>query len=402
MDTKVIAIIIAAVVVVGGASAFVILNDDGKDLEDSKYNIISRVNAEGSGIYIKTSLVNYVDGMPYRNATPFFTIVDDVWTVSSANANAWKGLVFGTPGVSTIQHTQLASLANDMGLDFKAYSVGQKIEDAIYYDPSVFNFTKVDPSIHSGGILWEPQHQIIIKDGTYSELALTNDIFPGHTCCIIAGNVNYMSKNMETTEKFLKGYMKSVDDINTIIKDTSSQEYNDFIDFVVSNVTSFKDEKGNPIDGAYDMAKAAVSNINYLYADDETGSLSVLKTSIADLVSDLSNIGGAFNKKIKDPADFANKFVDDKYLKSAVSKVYTGANKETISVSVISGDIHQIALHWGISEGYFSELGITVEVNSELNGAGVSTAMENGTTDFGFLGAPPATIRTINGGYITA
>ncbi|MGN1045209.1 MAG: hypothetical protein ACI4Q9_04555 [Candidatus Methanomethylophilaceae archaeon] len=393
MDNKIIALLVAVVVVAGGASAFVILNYDGDNTDDSRFNVIARVNSEGSGIYIKEDLVKIVDGMPVNanNDTPFFTVEDDVWTVTPDNKDAWDGLVFGTPGPSTIQHTQLVDLAHKMGLEFKLAGNGTA-KGAMYFDSGMSASDKIISStIIDGGIIWEPQHQIVISNDKYTQLALTNDIFPDHTCCIIAGNEKYMKNNVEITERFLQGYVEAVKDINRILADPSSDDYKAFVAFVLKNVPS--------LSGDTDAAEVALSNITYLYADDENGDLSVLKTSIADLVVNLTT-NGSITKDVTDPAAFADAFVDDTYLKGALTNEYEKKDDTTVFVAVITGDIHQIAIHWASEKDYFN--GITIKTVDSTNGAGVAGAVVNGEAQFGFMGAPPATITTVNSGYITA
>ena len=105
-------------------------------------------------------------------------------------------------------------------------------------------------------------------------------------------------------------------------------------------------------------------------------------------------------KEIVNPSAFADKFVDDSYIKGAITNKYEDKSNTTIKVAVISGDIHQIAIHWASEKGFFS--GITISIVENTNGGGVATSIVNGEAQYGFLGAPPATITTVNSGYITA
>ncbi|MCH3978636.1 MAG: hypothetical protein LKE35_06675, partial [Candidatus Methanomethylophilus sp.] len=79
---------------------------------------------------------------------------------------------------------------------------------------------------------------------------------------------------------------------------------------------------------------------------------------------------------------------------------YNGTST-TVTVAVISGDIHQIALQVGVAQGFFTHYGINIRQVNESNGAGVAVAMQNGSADFGFMGAPPATITCVNGQLVT-
>lgn len=398
MDNKLFVTIIAVVLVISGVSiaAFNYDPGDGDVSNDNMFNIIARANSEGSGLYIKESVIGGMkDGMPTRNNTPFF---NQDWSVSEGNKAAWDGLVFGTPGTSSIQHTQLADLAARMGLDFTLYSTsGSSKDNTLYYDSGITNAGQaITSTVIHGGILWEPQYQLIVTstEGNFVPLALTNDVFEGHTCCIVAGNTKYMRANESATLRFLAGYVNAVKDVNRILKDTGSNEYVDFVNFVKEKVPALKD-----VDSS--VTKAALGNINYLYSDDDKGNLDKLENDIAELVNGLGKIG-SFTKKVSNPQLFAEDFVTHSYIKKAIAGDYSKDDKVSISVAVITGDIHQIAIHWAVEKGYFDDLGVNINIVGSTNGAGVATALVNGEATFGFLGAPPATVTTVNSGYITA
>ena len=103
---------------------------------------------------------------------------------------------------------------------------------------------------------------------------------------------------------------------------------------------------------------------------------------------------------------FASRFVDDSYMMSAIdihnetSYSYSGP-KSSIKVACIAGDIHQIALHAAVAQGFFDEYGLIVTVSAATNGPGVAIALQNGEAQFGLMGAPPATSTAINGMLVT-
>ena len=73
-----------------------------------------------------------------------------------------------------------------------------------------------------------------------------------------------------------------------------------------------------------------------------------------------------------------------------------------ITVAVISGDIHQLAIHYAMAMNIFEEYGINITLSQQPNGDGVAVALENGSAQIGFIGAPPMTIKVINSEYVTA
>ena len=166
MNSKaIIAIAVVAVVAIAGVSAFVLLGDkkDSAEYDGSAFNVISRVNSEGSGLYVDKEYVDTTGDMPVRKYTdtPFF---GTNYTLSEANKDAWGGLIFGDPGASSIQHTQLASIAQKVGLKFTQYLDGTTTEaDTLYYITNLSNKGLVETNDKiNGGILWEPQFQRII------------------------------------------------------------------------------------------------------------------------------------------------------------------------------------------------------------------------------------------------
>jgi len=276
------------------------------------YNILARVNSEGSGLFINEEKIDYKDeqGIPYRNATPFYSLKSDgTYNVTEANANAWGGLIFATPGPTSIQHIQLNTIAYETGLEYKPYLIDTVPEsNVIYYVTKLSNYALIvaDPSVNAG-IIWEPQYQKIIQEsGKYVDLGLTNFYFPDHTCCIIAGNYNYIHNNEVTVEKFLAAYYKAVNFIADALDDPTSTNYKWLIEFSLKKVPNLTE----------DEVKDALANIAYLYADGADGNLSMLKADIKSLMEGLATV-----EAITLPSNingFINSYVDDTYLMYAI------------------------------------------------------------------------------------
>ena len=228
------------------------------------------------------------------------------------------------------------------------------------------------------------------KKSDYISLGLTNNYFPDHTCCVIAANYSFIENNTESVEKFLAGYYDSVLFVQQALKNTSSDDYRWLIKFSQEKVPGLSEQE----------IKDALSNIAYLYADGNDGNLSALKSDIQSLVSGLSSVN-ALTKDVSDASKFADNYVNDAYMKYAIqNRDSLKSGSASINVAVISGDIHQIAIHVGIEKKLFSEYGVNIVISNTTNGGGVATSLINGDSQIGFLGAPPATINMINFGYI--
>ena len=389
MDKKIIAVAIVAVIVIAAAGAFIIMNNDD-DVESGRdVAAIARVNTDGSGIYLKAGL----------NPADFYT--QDASGKITLVPAAWGGKVFGTPGTSTIQHVQLQTLVEQMGLKFEKYVSGYKKTDTVYYSDSINNATAAIEKagdLLDGGILWEPQYSLIASNEKYQEFLTTNDLFPGHTCCLIAGSEKFMTENPEATVAFLAAYVEAVKFINVALADTNSDEYKQLVDICVKYTSGLTE----------DVIKDALSLVVYKFSDDnKTGSLDDLKKDLASLESSLEDLG-TIQKKItdlgfKNSTEFANAFVDDSYLSKAVSgDIKPLESTKKITVSAISGDIHQIGVRVAQDLGLFEKYNLDVTVNGVGNGPAVAKDLLGNQADFGFIGAPPLTSNVVNGDAIHA
>lgn len=218
------------------------------------------------------------------------------------------------------------------------------------------------------------------SDHGYTTLARTNEMFPGHTCCVIVAKQSYLSSHSDETVRFLAGYVNGVKYLNNALDDKSSDSYKEVMKIAKNQL------KDTGI--TEDEIAASLANITYLYQDN-TNDLAALKVAVSELYDSLGFPSGAVKDKIM------AEFVDDTYIKQVGSAV-KGA-EATITVTVITGDVHQIGLHLANELGFFNDMGIKLNISYAKNGGGVADkVMLEGSdgTDFGLLGAPPATINT--------
>ena len=251
----------------------------------------------------------------------------------------------------------------------------------------------------TGYIIWEAQYSVGLEKD-YVGLALTNDLFAGHTCCVIGASNSYASANANALAVFLKTYSQAVDRVNAALADESSADY--------AKLIAVAKEKVAMPDGMSDAEKEsaiknALKNVTYLYADGADGNLDKLKSDVASLAGSLTESGvitkSASDLGFVDNAALANKFVKDDYMKSAAAGSYTPLSSTvTIKVSAIKGDIHQIAVWFAKEQNMFSDAKLNIEISQQSNGPAVYTQLENNEADIGLLGAPPMTIRSMNSG----
>lgn len=399
MDKKLLSTAVIIIVVIASMGA-VIAYDEALNSESSSgadLNIIARVNTEGSGIYIDKDILSERGGVE-----AFYTNDSGYYTVSETNKAAWGGLIVGTPGAATIQHVQMQQLVEEMGLIFTLYQIDVPTDNNhVYYIVGMNNATVVlNTPLLDMGILWEPQYTSIVDSDKFVSLGLTNNFFPGHTCCVITGETSFMNSNPDVTERFLVAYINGVNYVTEALeqhKSGASQQYEDLVALAMAK-TGITNRS---------VVEDALGNITYTYAD-ENGDLANLKIDIANLAKSLPGLSvSTSDLGFTNVYQFANTFVDDSFIIQAAAAAedgeyeYTGGTRN-ITVACIAGDIHQIALHVSIEQGYFSDCGLNVNVSAAGNGPAVATALQNGEAQFGFLGAPPITSTVINGELVRA
>lgn len=412
MDKKVLVIIVAAVIVIGGVAAFVIINNNnGGSDKVSSMNIVGRVNSEGSGILLKpgeiaSDYITVQDAQPGLGAKYIYNESTGKYYVF--NVANWGGKVFATPGAATIQHVQLSELAGTMGLKYASYTDGMTpSSDTLYYVAGVASFAdfvnKIKTSPLVGFICWEAQYSVGLESN-YIGLALTNDLFDGHTCCIIGTTNVYLKNSSNTLMVFLNTYAAAVSKIKAAIANPTSADYTQLVN-IAKNRVSMPD--GMTDEQKEHAIKSALENVTYLFADDAAGSLTALEADIAKLAESLYNghqiQNSASDLGFSSYTALAEKFVDDQYMKKAIAGDYTKLDSTTkITVAAINGDIHQIALWFAKDTGMFDDAKLNVDVSGQSGGPGVYTVLANGEADIGFLGAPPMTIRCMNAEMIHA
>jgi ABC-type nitrate/sulfonate/bicarbonate transport system substrate-binding protein len=390
LNIKIIAAVIVVILVAAGVGAVVLLHEKDKDKE---INILAGVNTDGSGVYIDSSI-------------DLNTMFDYSTVVPTPIKSGWEGKIFGTPGTATIQHVQLLSIVEGMGMTFAAYtfSGGSSAPNTVYYFTGINNASiALNNETIDGGALWEPQFQKIIEDKSqkrnFKELVLTNDLFPGHVCCVIAGYHGYTSAHEDETVRFLAAYIKATNWVNNALDAGSGDDY----DLLINTA---KTTAGSTFTEA--EVKAALYNVVYKYGDH---ALAGLKNEVGELAENLVSLGQTQGKTLSNLGfdsgeEFADKFVDNSFFLKAHQFLASGETYDgktiDIRVAVISGDIHQIAIHMAKELGYFSDYGINVSFSHQINGPGVATAIQNGDASFGLLGAPPLTITVINGELVKA
>lgn len=382
MNVKLWAGVAAVMIVLTGTGWYMSSNTP----DDDSIVIISRVNTDGSGIFADPSVS--------------IDTTKDPWVQSG-----WGGKIIATPGPTSIQHMMLQDLVeNTFKMNFRIVPTSMNLDDNTVYwvqlgvgamkaafnkDPSTS--TNLDPRI-DGGIVWEPVFSDILQTSTREATTVvkTEEIDPGHACCVLGANRTYLESHSNDVIRFLVAYIEVVDWMNAALQNKGSQEYSDLVDYAIA----FTDKPRTVVLDSFD-------NVSYGYE------LTTLKEEIIDMVRIYSSTG-LVNNTVKDlgfstEEAFANWLVNDRYLEEAMISTidYSNADPITIKLAHLQEDIHQLALYIGSSSalGTFAEYKITIDALTPFQAGGyVAQALVRGDADIGFLGAPPVVQTTINMG----
>ncbi len=361
-----------------------------EDSEKESVSILARVNNDGSGIFIRTDTANLAD---------MTEEVDGV--VTAVNPQYWEGKVFMTPGPSSIQHMILMDIVKeDLGLNFVQY--GTVADNAVYWTqvaPGQMT-TKIttDDSI-DGGIAWEPHYAVAVNNALCVELMTTSDYWQGHPCCVVAANNSFLSGNSNATERFLAAYILSVQWVTDAL-DPSSADHEALIKITKKIGTP------NPPTMSDEVAEAALANITYAY---ELGDLAEQLAEVVDTYKSLNIVQQSTLTEAGYDSSlaFTEHLVNEQYLAESLNGEggakapedlgYYGGALTHIGVAYLAADIHQIALHVGIEQGFFKKYGIEVELLGPFPAGGdVMNALLSGHASIGFVGSPPVVSSSIN------
>ena len=155
--------------------AIVILSASGLILsqqpsEGESVSIISRVNNDGSGIFVRNTV-----------AGDFVTIDGETITYYPSD---WGGKLFMTPGPASIQHMMLTEIVKEkVGLKFDlAPDNNEFSSDTVYWigvPPGQMKDVMGKNSNIDGGIAWEPHYAVAIASGNCRSILKTSEYWEG-------------------------------------------------------------------------------------------------------------------------------------------------------------------------------------------------------------------------------
>ena len=417
---------VAAVMILLTVSVGVLEYTKDEDaLNTNPLGVISRVNTEGSSIFIADSELEHLSEEMTKktgekwNLRPGDSLEGVLYEMGpdgvakGINPDLWEKNVVGTPGKPTIQHKMIESFVKDMGLEFRMLVQGEELRSGVvYYDATLTGTSYwTQSTAMTMGTVWQPVCGDIeaISDSeprSATRIMSSAQMEPNHACCVIAGNVNYLDANADTVIRFLAGFVEAVDRVNDALDHKDTKTYADLVKLAVD-----KTQKKESV------VKSAMDEVIYTYGN-MIGTSDTLLNPLNSLREDVAKLSNNFNKDgtftpntttdklgFSSTMEFGNALVNDYYLSKAIELVQKVKEDPTvmdnyehssINVVVINGDIHQITLHYGIAMEIFEKYKITPNLSTAKNGGGIAKSILNGAADVGFLGLPPAVINAAN------
>jgi NitT/TauT family transport system substrate-binding protein len=246
---------------------------------------------------------------------------------------------------------------------------------------------KIADGTVAGGISWEPYCSDSIIAGTAHVVEWSNDIWPGHPCCIVAAKTTYLNEHSDLVLRLLKAHIEA----NLWMADALAHPDGE-------NFTKLM-EMGAAFSGRnVTIVESAVEHIKFGYvmtAQDESWFANFTQMFID--VGQITTLGGyaSIDAFI---ADFVNSTAVDDAM--AIQPSETIVNPDNpLRLGFLAGDLHQfarvVAMNSTVFGGktLFEKYGLNVESANPAgytNGPAVMDAFAANVIDMGYLGSPPA------------
>lgn len=275
----------------------------------------------------------------------------------------------------------------------------------VYYDTSITvpNMkAALATGMVDGFIAWEPFVSDAYMDGTGEVLMWSSEIMPNHPCCVVVASTNFLEteNGPELTKRFLKAHMEATEWMISAIQDHDSDEYSLLVtlaqEFTLRNAS---------------VVSAAMSHLEYSYEMDSS-----FLSALEEFTNMYIDLNITSNETLEEMGyssvnDFVNTYVNESLLQDAAEVEPSTTIVGTVRLGYLVGDIHQLAQFvasdsrvLGGEKSIFEKYGLDViaaEGAPYSSGGSEMDAFSAGKVDIGYLGAPPAIVKHLNGGTKT-
>jgi NitT/TauT family transport system substrate-binding protein len=239
----------------------------------------------------------------------------------------------------------------------------------------------------AGGISWEPYCSDSIVAGTAHVIKWSEEIWPGHPCCIVAAKTSYLNSNQDLVLRMVRAHIEANLWISDALAHPDSDNYTKLMQmgaaFSNRNVTVVESAVGH-IKFGYVMTpqdEAWFANFTQMFID--VGQITTLGgyASIDAFISDFVNTSAVTDAMAIQPSD-------------------TIVNPDNpLRLGFLAGDLHQfarvVAMNSTVFGGktLFEKYGLNIQSANPAgyaNGPAVMDAFAANVIDMGYLGSPPA------------
>ncbi|MCL2607774.1 MAG: ABC transporter substrate-binding protein [Methanomassiliicoccaceae archaeon] len=394
----IIAVAVAFILIFSAGAAFILMSDDTTN--NRTVSIVGKVNSEGSGIFV-------VDSPELKDLTADI----DAYNLDAQKA-LWHNLVFMTPGPGSIQHEMLRTFVEQtLEMNFLQNRTIKTEPHTVYWAqvaPGQMELSFKNLGYH-GGITWEPWFsQIILGDNNAREVARSADLSPGHPCCMIVVDDDFLKNNKELVLRFMLAYVHAVGWVNEALAQGTGEMYESLINYAW--ITAYAGTGSVPAE-TRSIIESALKHTTFGYE------LDGLRGFIAE-IAEAWEEAGRITQSINNYWAFADNLINYdiyhniKFNIDALIENYMNTDGQpaagTVRLGLLQNDLHQIAVNIANlstfsgspveGKSLFEVYGVNVvTVDPQLNGNFVMNLFATGSIDIGVLGLPPTLLRSANG-----
>ena len=273
------------------------------------------------------------------------------------------------------------------------------------------NYLRVAPanmkaSLESGTIdayiAWEPFVSEATVSGVGEVMMWSNEIMPNHPCCVVAVSNDFLggTNGQELTARFLRAHVDATEWMTDALDDPDGANYTLLI--TLASEFTLRDEA---------TVTEALKHLEFKYAVDDKFTSALEEFVGLYIETNQTTMEDVESRGYSSVEDFVESYVDEEMLESALA-VEPSASlvnpTSPIRLGYLLGDLHQLALKvardarvLGGTQSMFEKYGVNVADALGAPYANGGVVMDNfaiDNVDIGYLGAPPALVKHLNGG----
>jgi NitT/TauT family transport system substrate-binding protein len=258
------------------------------------------------------------------------------------------------------------------------------------------------------GVAWEPYVSEALYDNTAHAVIWSDQIWPGHPCCIIAVHKDFVSteQGRNLTLRVLRANIEANQWIANVLQHPESEDYQNLLAMGANFAFQGKMQSGTlNLSQAKDIVEDSLGHIKLGY--NITSSVKQGLMNFTTMFADLGQITTMRGYATVDA--FINDFVNTTYLQQAMEIQPSETIYGTVKLGYLNGDLHQFArvvaanhTLLGNGKSMFEKYGVDVESASPgpySNGGAIMDAFATTNPriiDMAYLGAPPAIQKRLN------